>query len=45
VIPKIEWTNLPDAIQKHLLLRLNERDWVEASLEICEIKRDQAREQ
>ena len=24
-MPKIEWTNLPEAIRKHLLLRLKER--------------------
>jgi len=31
-MPKIEWTNLPDAIRKHLLLRLKERKITEEDL-------------
>jgi len=31
-MPKIEWTNLPDAIRKHLLLRLKERQITEEDL-------------
>jgi hypothetical protein len=31
-MPKIEWTNLPHAIRKHLLLRLKERQITEKDL-------------
>jgi hypothetical protein len=31
-MPKIEWTNPPDAIRKHLLLRLKERQITEGDL-------------
>jgi len=31
-MPKIEWTNLPEAIRKHLLLRLKERRITEEAL-------------
>ena len=31
-MPKIQWTNLPEAIRKHLLLRLKERKITEAEL-------------
>jgi hypothetical protein len=31
-MPKIEWRNLPDALRKHLLLRLKEREITEEDL-------------
>lgn len=31
-MPKIQWTNLPEAIRKHLLLRLKERKITEKEL-------------
>ncbi len=31
-MPKIQWTNLPEAIRKHLLLRLKERKITEEEL-------------
>jgi hypothetical protein len=39
-MPKIEWTNLPDAIQKHLLLRLKERRISEQDLYQLKVRRD-----
>ncbi len=32
MMPRIEWTNLPDAIRKHLLVRLKERRITEEDL-------------
>ena len=40
MIPKIEWTNLPDAIRKHLLLRLKEREITEDDLYRLKLWRD-----
>ena len=31
-MPKIQWTNLPDAVRKHLLQRLKERKMTEEDL-------------
>ena len=31
-MPKVEWTSLPDAIRKHLLLRLKDRKITEEDL-------------
>jgi transposase InsO family protein len=39
-MPKIEWTNLPDAIRKHLLLRLKEREITEDDLYRLKLWRD-----
>ena len=39
-MPKIEWTNLPDAIRKHLLLRLKERQITEGDLYQLKLWRD-----
>jgi hypothetical protein len=39
-MPKIEWTNLPEAIRKHLLLRLKERKITEEDLYQLKLWRD-----
>jgi len=39
-MPKIEWTNLPEAIRKHLLLRLKERKITEDDLYQLKLWRD-----
>ena len=39
-MPRIEWTNLPDAIRKHLLLRLKERKITENDLYRLKLWRD-----
>jgi hypothetical protein len=39
-MPKIEWTNLPEAIRKHLLLRLKERKITEEDLYQLRLWRD-----
>jgi hypothetical protein len=39
-MPKVQWTNLPDAIRKHLLLRLKERRITEADLYELKLWRD-----
>ena len=39
-MPKIKWTNLPDAIRKHLLLRLKEREITEDDLYRLKLCRD-----
>jgi len=40
LMPKIEWTSLPDAIRKHLLLRLKERKITEEDLYQLKLWRD-----
>ena len=39
-MPKIEWANLPEAIRKHLLLRLKERKITEEDLYQLKLRRD-----
>jgi hypothetical protein len=39
-MPKIEWTSLPEAIRKHLLLRLKERKITEEDLYQLKLWRD-----
>jgi hypothetical protein len=39
-MPKIEWTDLPEAIRKHLLLRLKERKITEDDLYPLKLWRD-----
>ena len=39
-MPKVKWTNLPDAIRKQLLLRLKEREITEDDLYRLKLWRD-----
>ena len=39
-MPKVQWTNLPDAIRRHLLLRLKERQITEEDLYRLKLWRD-----
>jgi len=39
-MPRIRWTNLPDAIRKHLLLRLKERQITEEDLLLLKLWRE-----
>ena len=39
-MPRIRWTNLPDAIRKHLLLRLKDRQITEEDLLLLKLWRE-----
>jgi hypothetical protein len=39
-MPKIRWTNLPESIRKHLLLRLKEREITEEDLLLLKLWRE-----
>jgi len=39
-MPKVQWANLPDAIRRHLLLRLKERQITEEDLYQLKLWRD-----